>query len=85
MLTGDGHLNTAYELSGDTAWTFGEFAAELSRQTGKPVAHTTVTPAELKAILLGAGLPEGFVDILVDVDDAINRARWPARRATCRG
>ncbi|GIF62845.1 NAD(P)-dependent oxidoreductase [Asanoa ishikariensis] len=73
VLTGEGHLNRAYELSGDTAWTFGEFAAEVSRQSGKPVAHATVTPAELTAILLGVGLPEGFVDILVEVDDAINK------------
>jgi len=73
VLTRDVEGNAAYELSGDTAWTFGEFAAELSRQSGKPVVHATVTPAELKAILLGVGLPEGFVDILVEVDGAINK------------
>jgi NAD(P)H dehydrogenase (quinone) len=73
VLTRDVERNAAYELSGDTAWTFGEFAAELSRQSGKPVVHATVTPAELKAILLGVGLPEGFVDVLVEVDGAINK------------
>ncbi|MEV4534026.1 SDR family oxidoreductase [Asanoa sp. NPDC049518] len=73
VLTGDGHLNAAYELSGDTAWTFGEFAAEVSRQSGKPVAHATLAPTELKAVLLGVGLPDGFADVLVEVDDAINK------------
>ncbi|SNS65475.1 NAD(P)H dehydrogenase (quinone) [Asanoa hainanensis] len=73
VLTSDGHLNAAYELSGDTAWTFGEFAAEVSRQSGKPVAHATLTPTELTGILRGAGLPDGLVDILVEVDGAINK------------
>jgi NAD(P)H dehydrogenase (quinone) len=69
----DGHLNQAYELSGDTAWTFEEFAEEVTRQTGKKIVHTQVTPAEQRAILTGAGLPEAFADILVDVDAAISR------------
>jgi NAD(P)H dehydrogenase (quinone) len=73
VLTRDVERTAAYELSGDTAWTFGEFAAELSRQSGRPVVHATVTPAELTAILLGVGLPEGFVDVLVEVDGAINK------------
>ncbi|GIF53966.1 NAD(P)H-binding protein [Asanoa iriomotensis] len=73
VLTGDGHLGRAYELSGDTAWTFGEFAAELSRQSGKSVTHATVSPAELKEILVGAGVPDVFADILVEVDDAIDK------------
>jgi len=73
VLHTDGHLNKAYELSGDTAWTFEEFAEELTRQTGTKVVHTSVSAAEHKAILTGVGLPEGFADILVDVDDAISR------------
>jgi NAD(P)H dehydrogenase (quinone) len=73
VLTGDGHLNKAYELSGDAAWTFEEFAAEVTRQTGKQVVHRSLTPAENKELLVAVGLPEGFADILVDVDNAINR------------
>ncbi|MDN3359261.1 SDR family oxidoreductase [Actinomadura sp. DC4] len=72
-LVGDGHLNTAYELGGDVAWTMEEFAEEVSRQTGKKVVHTEVSPAEHLAILTGAGLPETFAEILVDVDAAIGR------------
>ncbi|ADB35736.1 NmrA family protein [Kribbella flavida DSM 17836] len=72
VLTGDGHLNTAYELSGDAAWTYGEFAAELSRQSGKPVVHRTISRAENKAMLVSVGLPEGFADVLADVDEAIS-------------
>jgi NAD(P)H dehydrogenase (quinone) len=69
----DGHLNKAYELSGDAEWSFPEFAEETSRQTGKTVVHTSVPPAEYKAILESVGVPGPFADILVDVDVAINR------------
>ncbi|MCW2861825.1 MAG: NAD(P)-dependent oxidoreductase [Actinoallomurus sp.] len=69
----DGHLNTAYELSGDIAWSQEEFAEELSRQVGKEITYTSVTGAEHKAILTGVGVPDAFADVLVDVDDAISR------------
>jgi NAD(P)H dehydrogenase (quinone) len=68
VLAGEGHENTAYELSGDEAWTLAEYAAELSEQSGKEVTYTDVPAEALKGILLGAGLPEQFADILVDVD-----------------
>jgi NAD(P)H dehydrogenase (quinone) len=75
VLSGDGHLNKAYELSGDVAWTMEEFAEEVSRQTGKKIVHNALSPAEHKALLTGAGLPEAFAEILVDVDDAISRGK----------
>jgi NAD(P)H dehydrogenase (quinone) len=78
VVNDDGHLNTAYELGGDTAWSFEEFAAEISRQTGTKVVHTSVTAAEHRALLTGAGLPGAYADILVDVDDAISRGMLSA-------
>ncbi|MET7598924.1 MULTISPECIES: SDR family oxidoreductase [unclassified Streptomyces] len=73
VLTGEGHENKAYELSGDTAWSFAEYAAELSRQTGREIGYSSV-PAEVhQEILVGAGLPEQFAAVLVDVDGAIAR------------
>jgi len=68
VLVGENHENKAYELSGDEAWTLAEYAAELSKQTGKEVAHADVPAEALNGILLGAGLPQPFVEILVDVD-----------------
>jgi NAD(P)H dehydrogenase (quinone) len=73
VMNHDGHLNKAYELGGDTEWTFEEFAEEVSRQTGRRVVHNSVSPAEHKAILTSAGVPTTFADILVDVDAAISR------------
>jgi NAD(P)H dehydrogenase (quinone) len=73
VMNDDGHLNKAYELGGDTAWSFEEFAEEVSRQTGRKIVHTSVTPAERQAILTGVGVPAAFAEILVDVDNAIAR------------
>ncbi|MET0133979.1 MAG: NAD(P)H-binding protein [Kibdelosporangium sp.] len=73
VLNSDGHLNKAYELSGDNAYTFEEFAEEVSRQSGKQVVHASLPAAEYLQILVGAGLPEAFAGVLVDVDDAISR------------
>ena len=68
VLTGAGHENRSYELSGDRAFTLAEYAAELSRQSGEDVAYTDVPPDTLKTILTGAGVPDAFADVLVDVD-----------------
>ncbi|MGW2330643.1 SDR family oxidoreductase [Streptomyces sp. NPDC001700] len=78
VLTGEGHENTAYELSGDTAWSFTEYAAEIARQTGEEIAYRAVSAEEVQQILTGAGLPEPFAAILADVDTAIERGRLAA-------
>lgn len=73
VLTGEGHENQVYELSGDTAWTLAEYAAELARQTGKDIAYRNLPPEQNREVLVGAGVPAPFADILVEVDGAIER------------
>ncbi|MEW1911847.1 NAD(P)H-binding protein [Kitasatospora sp. NPDC085895] len=73
VLTGEGHENRAYELSGDTSWNLAEYAAELAARSGRPVAYRDVAPQEHLDALVGAGLPAGFAAILVDVDAAVRR------------
>ncbi|MET9501399.1 SDR family oxidoreductase [Streptomyces sp. NPDC006622] len=73
VLTGEGHENTAYELGGDEAWSFAEYAAELSRQTGKEIAYHSVSTEALVGVLTGAGLPEAFAAILAGVDASIEK------------
>ncbi|MFF8195173.1 SDR family oxidoreductase [Streptomyces bobili] len=72
VLTGEGHENTTYELGGDEAWSFPEYAAELSRQTGKEIAYSPVPAETLIGILTGAGLPEPFAATLAGVDTSIS-------------
>ncbi|GGP93900.1 NAD(P)-dependent oxidoreductase [Streptomyces pseudogriseolus] len=71
VLTGEGHENATYELGGDEAWSFAEYAAELSRQTGREIAYNPVTPEQLTGILVGAGLPEPMAAMFAGVDAAI--------------
>jgi NAD(P)H dehydrogenase (quinone) len=73
VLTGEGHENATYELSGDEAWGFAEYAAELSRQTGKEIVYNPVSPEAFAGILTGAGLPEAFAGILAGVDASIEK------------
>ncbi|MET8543262.1 SDR family oxidoreductase [Kitasatospora sp. NPDC004799] len=73
VLLGEGHEGQVYELSGDAAWSLPELAAELAEASGKPVEHRDVTPAEHLDALVGAGLPQGFAEVLVDVDAGIAR------------
>ncbi|MGW0785609.1 SDR family oxidoreductase [Streptomyces sp. NPDC002913] len=75
VLTGEGHLDVAYELSGDTAWSLAEYAAVVSEATGREIAYKNVPAAVHQEILVGAGLPEPLAAILVDVDEAIARGR----------
>ncbi|MEV4312932.1 SDR family oxidoreductase [Actinocrispum sp. NPDC049592] len=73
VLTQDGHLNKAYELGGDVAWSYPELAAELAQQAGTAVVHKTVTDAEQQDLLVAAGLPAGYAEILVDANAGISR------------
>ncbi|MFJ9019751.1 SDR family oxidoreductase [Streptomyces sp. NPDC102259] len=71
VLTGEGHENQTYELGGDVAWSFEEYAAELSRQTGKEIAYSPVSVEALTEILVGSGLPEPLAAIFAGVDASI--------------
>jgi NAD(P)H dehydrogenase (quinone) len=73
VLTAEGHEKKAYELNGDTSWSLAEYAAEVSKQSGKDVAYNNVPGDVLLGILTGAGVPDPFAAILVDVDKAIER------------
>ncbi|MFI1003969.1 NAD(P)H-binding protein [Streptomyces galbus] len=73
VLTGEGHENTTYELGGDTAWSFAEYAAELSAQTGQEIVYNAVSPEALTGILTGAGLPAPLAAVFAGVDASIEK------------
>ncbi|MER8224143.1 NAD(P)H-binding protein [Streptomyces sp. NPDC094143] len=73
VLIGEGHENKTYELGGDTAWSFAEYAAELSGQTGREIAYQPVSTENLASILTGAGLPEPLARTLAGVDASIEK------------
>lgn len=73
VLTGEGHEGKVYELSGDVAWSFAEYAAEVAAQSGKDISYADVPAEQHLAVLTGAGVPEPMAAVLVDVDAAIAR------------
>ncbi|MCD7444370.1 SDR family oxidoreductase [Streptomyces lincolnensis] len=73
VLTGEGHENQTYELGGDDAWSFAEYAAEVSRQTGREIPYNAVPVEVYTGILTGVGLPEPLAAILAGVDASIEK------------
>lgn len=73
VLTGDGYQNTVHELGGDRPFTMAELAATVAAVAGKPVTYTDVPVEEYAKILVGAGLPEPYAQILADSDHGISR------------
>jgi NAD(P)H dehydrogenase (quinone) len=71
VLATAGHDNSVYELSGDTAWSFPEFAATLAAVLGRDVEYRSVTPEEHLAILVSAGLDEPTASFVVALDGNI--------------
>jgi NAD(P)H dehydrogenase (quinone) len=64
VLTTPGHEGTAYELSGDTAWSYPEFAETAQQILGTPVQYEALTPEQEQEMLIGAGLDDGTVGFI---------------------
>ncbi len=73
VLTKEGQAGKVYELAGDTGFTLTEFAAEISRQSGKSINYVNLPETEYKKALLGAGLPEPFAALLADSDTGVSK------------
>jgi NAD(P)H dehydrogenase (quinone) len=71
VLTEPGHEGRVYELSGDVAWSFDEFADVASLILGSPVVHHALSADEHAAQLAAAGLDEGTIGFLVGLDGNI--------------
>ncbi len=73
VLTTDGPTNVAYELGGDERFTLSELAAEVSRQSGRPVEYRDLPEAEYRQALISFGLPEGYAAVLASSDVALSQ------------
>ena len=56
-----------YELGGEGV-TMAELATELSRQSGREVTYTNLSPDKYIEFLVGVGVPAGFAPVLADSD-----------------
>lgn len=57
-----------YELAGDESFTMPEFAAEVARQSGKPVVYHDLSEQDNVAALKQFGLPEPLAVLLANSD-----------------
>ncbi len=71
VLAGEGHEGAVYELSGDTAWSFDEFAAAAAEVLGRDVSHRRLSTDEHVASLTGVGLDEPTARFVAGMDTAI--------------
>ena len=62
------HADKVHELAGDDSHSMQEFAAELSRLTGRSIPYNDLPPDVYAGVLTGFGLPEGFARMLADSD-----------------
>jgi NAD(P)H dehydrogenase (quinone) len=72
-LTAENQAGKVYELAGDAAFTLSDFAAEISRQSGKAIGYVNLPEAEYKKALLGAGLPEFLAELLANSDTGVSK------------
>ncbi len=71
VLTEPGHENKIYELTGDTAWTFAEFADEVAKVADRPVTYRKLTVDELTQHLVSLGTPPEVAGFVAALDDNI--------------
>ena len=55
-----------YELAGDESFTMSAFAAKVATLSGKKAAYMDMSKEDYIAALTGAGVPEGFAQVLAD-------------------
>jgi uncharacterized protein YbjT (DUF2867 family) len=82
VLAGTGHDQKAYDLTGPEALTYMQAAAILSRVLGREVKAVPITPEQYKQGALAAGMPEAYVDALVDLDRYYAAGRMAAPTPT---
>lgn len=68
VLTQPGQENKIYELAGDAPYTMTEMAAEVSKQSGKPVVYSNLSPEAYQNALVGFGIPAFMAEYLVDAE-----------------
>jgi NAD(P)H dehydrogenase (quinone) len=66
VLTSEGHEGKVYELAGDETFTMGDFAEEISRQSGKNIPYVNLPEQEYAQVLEKAGMPEGVARFLAN-------------------
>jgi len=68
VITSEDQAGKVYELAGDEAFTLAQYAAYITKISGKEVVYQDLPEAEYAKVLVEVGLPEGFAAVLADSD-----------------
>jgi len=71
VLTGDGHRNRTYDITGPELLSYREVAALVSEVAGRPIAFASVTDEALYAFFDGLGIPREAVP-----DQSVGDVPW---------
>lgn len=73
VLAGSRGEGRTYELAGDEAWTLGDLANEISRQTDRDIPYRDLPEAEYAKALEGFGLPQELAQAIARWDTAASK------------
>lgn len=76
ILTAEGHENKEYNISSDTAVSFGDIASILSELTGKKITYVSPSQQEYVKTLSDAGVPMEYVSIFAGFAEAIKQGEF---------
>lgn len=76
-LTGSGHENKAYDLTGPQAFTIGQAAQSIGEVSGRKINYIDVPEAAASKAMLDMGMPQWMVDAMMELH-GINKAGYAA-------
>lgn len=72
VLTSSGHEGTTYPVTGPESLSMDEVAGKFSAALGKEIKYINIPPAEAKAAMTGAGMPDYVADAWLQVYQMIS-------------
>lgn len=76
ILTGYGHENKVYEITGNQALSYGEIAALISEISGKKVSYVSPGQEVFKKELSAAGVPDQYIGLFAGFGEGIRQGEF---------
>ena len=83
-LTRDAHEGKAYDLLGSEVLSYADVAGKLSAVLGREIRYIDIPDAEFRQAMLGAGLPQWYVNQLVSLYQYIRGGKFPKHSTAIR-
>jgi len=68
LTSSEDQAGKVYELAGDQSFSLVEYAAEVSKQSGKEIVFNNMPETDYAKVLVGAGLPESFAAVIANTE-----------------